>query len=115
MGNITEPRPRVKEEGVGGREKERTCCWRGVEEKWFVFRCLLRNFAVIHILVLHFQGRCLNTENRVSPRSVIIWLKLQNTRPFYLHKINLYRYVFAGPLDPFLKNLGVHCKVLGCS
>lgn len=56
MGNITEPRPRVKEEGVGGREKERTCCWRGVEEKWFVFRCLLRNFAVIHILVLHFQG-----------------------------------------------------------
>ena len=47
MGNRTEPRPRVKEEGVEGREKERSCCWRGVEGKWFVVRCLLHNFAVL--------------------------------------------------------------------
>ena len=32
--------------GGGGREKERSCCRRGVEGKWFVVRCLLHNFVV---------------------------------------------------------------------
>lgn len=35
---------RKKGRGVG---RKRSCCWRGVEGKWFVVRCLLHNFAVL--------------------------------------------------------------------